>query len=125
MKQQSEEREQEIKQRNEEKQQDLTRKLAAAQQELSDAQNKWEDSEKKVQEKNKELQTIRQQLNQPGGGGDNQGNGQEVLENLRANVFELLRNLINQEVDLDTYVTDPRSVQVDNIVQQVLDDNSQ
>ena len=103
----------EVRQQHEEKQQDLTRKLAAAQQEASDAQNKWEDSEKKAQD-------LSQQLTQA----QNPGNVQNLLENLRVNVFTLLRTLIDQDdVNLDNYVDDSRSAQVDNIVQRVLDDN--
>ena len=44
---------------------------------------------------------------------------------LRGNVFELLKTLISQEVDLDALVNDAHSHQVDDIVKQVLEDNSQ
>ncbi|XP_072019619.1 uncharacterized protein [Amphiura filiformis] len=116
----------EIKQQHEEKQQDITRKLAAAQQEVSDAQNKWEDSEKKANDLNQSLQSLRRQLNQARQETQNQANSQNVLEGLRVNVLNLLRTLIDQnDVDLDNYVNDPRSAQVDDIVQRVLDDNSQ
>ncbi|XP_072018355.1 uncharacterized protein [Amphiura filiformis] len=104
----------EIKQQNEEKQQDITRTLAAAEQEASDAQNKWEDSEKKANDLNQSLQSLRQELNQQN----------QVLEGLRVNVYNLLKTLLDQNV-LDNYVNDPRSTQVDDILERVLDDNGQ
>ncbi|XP_072019624.1 uncharacterized protein [Amphiura filiformis] len=104
---------------HEEKEQDIARKLEAAQQEAIDTQNKWEDSEKKAKDINQTLQSLRQELNQARNQAQNQ-----VLEGLRVNVYNLLKTLLDQSV-LDNYVNDPRSTQVDDILERVLDDNGQ
>ncbi|XP_072019086.1 uncharacterized protein [Amphiura filiformis] len=132
----------EIKNNYEEKQKENTRKLAAAQQEAidaqkqqhkekltmaqneaSDMQKKWEDSEKKANNLTQALQSLKQQLNQERNQAQNQGHG-HMLESLRVNVYNLLKTLLAQNV-LDNYVNDPRSAQVDDIVQRVMDDNCQ
>ncbi|XP_072018354.1 uncharacterized protein [Amphiura filiformis] len=131
----------EIKNNYEEKQKENTRKLAAAQQEAidaqkqhkekltmaqneaSDMQKKWEDSEKKANDLNQALQSLKKQLNQEQNQAQNQGHG-HMLESLRVNVYNLLKTLLAQNV-LDNYVNDPRSAQVDDIVQRVTDDNCQ
>ncbi|XP_072019626.1 uncharacterized protein [Amphiura filiformis] len=111
----------EIKQ-HKEKQQVITSKLAAAQQEASDVQSKLEGSEKKASDLNQTIQSLRQQLNQA----QKQANSQDVLEGLRVNVLSLLRTLIDQnDIDLDDFVKDPRSAEVDDILRKTIDDNSQ
>ncbi|XP_072019623.1 uncharacterized protein [Amphiura filiformis] len=130
----------EIKNNYEEKQKENIRKLAAAQQEAinaqkqqhkvkiamaqneaSDMQKKWEDSEKKANNLTQALQSLKQQLNQERNQAQNQGHG-HMLESLRVKVYNLLKTLLAQNI-LDNYVNDPRSAQVDNILERVLDDN--
>ncbi|XP_072018209.1 uncharacterized protein [Amphiura filiformis] len=103
---------------HEEQQQRLSRKLAVAQQAASDAQKKKEESEKKAKDLNQALQSLRQRHQAQN------GDGQNVLESLRVNVLNLLRTLIDEETLDNLDINDPRSAQVDNLVQRVLDENS-